>query len=315
MRQTAVNAVYDLAVRDERVVFIGSDLGTGTLGKMRAEMPERFFMEGVSEQHVIGMAAGLAMEGFQPYINTIATFLSRRCFEQIALDLCLHDLPVRLLASGGGVVYAPLGPTHLAVDDIAILRTLPNMTIVAPVDAPEMQRVMDASLAVSGPMYIRIAKGGDPVVSRRDVPFEIGRAVEMRRGDDVVLVSTGVMTTRALAAADLLAHEGIDATVLHMHTIKPLDTRALIARAARTQLVVTVEEHSRIGGLGSAVAETIVEQVLGVRVVRLGLPDRFSSQYGSQDDILRASGLAPEGIAESVLGELGVTATAAAIAS
>jgi transketolase len=300
VRQTALNAVYELAKRDPRVVFIGSDLGAGTLDDMRKEMPDRFFMEGVSEQHVIGMAAGLALEGYVPYINTIATFLTRRCFEQIALDLCLHNLPVRLIASGGGVVYAPLGPTHLAVDDLGILRTLPGMTIAAPSDAAEMKRLMDASLDVSGPLYIRLAKGGDPIVSRADLPFAIGEAVEMRAGRDALLISTGVMTARTLVAAEALGAAGMDAGVLHVHTIKPLDQQTILARARRAEVVVTVEEHSRTGGLGSAVAELVAEHGLGVRVLRLGLPDRFISSYGSQDDILRDCGLTPEGIAAAV---------------
>ena len=135
MRKTSLDCVYELAKSNNNVVFIGSDLGPGLLQNMKQEMPDRYFMEGVSEQFIIGMAAGLAMEGFIPYINTIATFLTRRCYEQIALDLCLQNLPVRLIASGGGVVYAPLGPTHLAVEDIAIMRVLPNMTIVCPCDA------------------------------------------------------------------------------------------------------------------------------------------------------------------------------------
>ena len=141
MRKTALDCVFELAKKDDRVVFIGSDLSVGVLDEMRRVLPKRFFMEGVSEQHIIGMAAGLALEGFIPYVNTIATFLTRRCYEQIALDLCLQNLPVRLIANGGGAVYAPLGPTHLAVEDLAILRALPNMTVVAPCDAAEMVRL------------------------------------------------------------------------------------------------------------------------------------------------------------------------------
>src|SRR5580693_31690 len=152
MRQTALDMVTELARRDARVVFIGSDLGAGAMDVFRAEMPDRFFMEGVSEQSIIGMAAGLAMEGFIPFVNTIATFLTRRCFEQVAVDLCLHNLPVRLIANGGGVVYAPLGPTHLAIEDMAILRTLPNMTVVAPSDAEEMRRTVAATMEVPGPV-------------------------------------------------------------------------------------------------------------------------------------------------------------------
>ncbi|HVJ52120.1 MAG TPA: transketolase C-terminal domain-containing protein [Aliidongia sp.] len=292
MRQAALKMVHELALDHPKVLFIGSDLGAGTLKDLRAERPEQFFMEGVCEANIIGMAAGLAMEGFVPYFNTIATFITRRCLEQVAIDICLHNLPVRLLGSGGGLVYAPLGPTHLAFDDMALLRTMPNMAIVAPSDAEEMRRAIAASLDWPGPLYMRIAKGNDPVISRPDTPFAIGRAIMLRDGSDVGFVSTGIMTGRCLAAADRLAAEhGIEASVLHMHTVKPLDEAALLALANSTGTLVTVEEHSRNGGLGTAVLETIGDSRLPVRVHRLGLPDRFPEGYGSQDHLLTKAGL------------------------
>ena len=209
MRATCLNMVHALAKRDPRVLYIGSDPGAGTLNAMKAEFPERFFIEGISEANVIGMAAGLAMEGYVPYVNTIATFLTRRCYDQIAIDLCLHKLPVRLAANGGGVVYAPLGPTHQAIEDIAIMRALPDMTVVAVSDAEEMKRFMDQSLDWPGPIYIRFGKGNDPVVSRPENGFSIGKAILMREPGDALIVSTGVMTSRALAAAEALDGDGI----------------------------------------------------------------------------------------------------------
>ena len=205
MRRACLDQVHALARGDPRVVFIGSDLGPGTLDAFKAEMPERFFMEGVSEQAVIGMAAGMAMEGYVPYVNTIATFLTRRCYEQIAVDLCLHNLPVRLIGNGGGLVYAPLGPTHLATEDMAIMRALPNMTVVAPADAEEMRRFMPTTLEHQGPIYIRLAKGYDPVVTNDTAPFQIGRAVPMREGSDALLVTTGITLRNALEAAESLS--------------------------------------------------------------------------------------------------------------
>ena len=166
MRKRCLDMVYTLAQRDERVVFIGSDLSPGLLGEMKKAYPARYYMEGVAEANIIGMAAGMAMEGLVPYVNTIATFITRRCYEQVALDLCLHDLPVRLIGNGGGYVYAPLGPTHQAIEDIAIMRALPNMTVAAVCDAEEMTRLMTASLEWPHPIYIRLGKGGDPIVSR-----------------------------------------------------------------------------------------------------------------------------------------------------
>ncbi len=300
MRQTAIRMVHELARRDPRVVFVGSDLSAGLLADMKAEMPERFFMEGVSEAHVIGMAAGLAMDGFVPYVNTIATFLTRRCFEQLAIDVCLERLPVRLIGNGGGLVYAPLGPTHLATDDIALMRALPDMTVVCPADADEMARLMAVSPGCPGPLYIRLGKGGDPVVTGGRDGFAVGRAVPLRAGGEVVILATGVMTARALDAAAQLDRAG----VLHLPTVKPLDVEAVLEAAAAARLVVTVEEHSRIGGLGSAVAETLADHGVLRPLERLALPDRFPEGYGSQDHLLEKAGLQPAQIAARVADRL-----------
>lgn len=288
MRKTSLDMVYELAKRDPRVVFIGSDLGPDTLKQLKAEFPRQFLMEGVSEANIVTMAAGLAMEGKIPYINTIATFLTRRCFEQIVLDLGLHNTRVRLIASGGGVVYAPLGPTHLAIDDIAILRAVPNMTILAPADADEMRRLMLQTLEVDGPVYIRLGKGGDPIVSREDLPCEIGKAILMREGKDALIVTTGICLQVTLAAADELEKEGISASVLHVHTLKPLDSIAIHENAARVPIVVTIEEHTIVGGLGSAVAEIIAEAALNPskHFRRIGIPDVFPDEYGSQASLM-----------------------------
>ena len=293
MRKACLLAIYELARRDERVVFIGSDITKQNLEKFSAEFPERFFMEGIYEAHIIGMSAGLALNGKIPYINTIATFLTRRCYEQILIDLGLHNLPVRLLGSGGGTVYAPLGPTHLANDDIAILRAVPNMTIVAPCDADEMNRLMPQTLSWNGPIYVRLAKGGDKVVSSDRHPFAIGKAIPLREGADALLVSTGVTTQVALEAAEQLALAGVESTVLHVHTLKPLDTVEILSRARRAKVIISIEEHTLMGGLGSAVAETLLDAGAadGKRFARLGFPDVFTEELGSQNEIMNKYGL------------------------
>jgi len=306
MRPTCVDKIFELARCDSRVAYIGSDLDPPILKRMKAEMPGRAFMEGVSEQHVVGMAAGLAMEGFIPYVHTIATFITRRCYEQGAVDLCLHNLPVRLIGNGAGLVYAPLGPTHLAIEDIAIMRALPNMTVVSVCDADEMKRFMDQTLDWPGPIYIRLAKGYDPIVSRPELDFTIGKAIVMREAGAgrrrALLVATGVATTRALAAADLLAAEGIECTVMHIHTVKPLDVEALLQHVPQSDLIVTIEEHTVVGGLGSAVIDALVEELSGSLppVKRLGIPDAFAKNYGSQDQLMELYGLQPPGIAAVV---------------
>ena len=296
--------VHALAQRDDRVVFIGSDLSPGLLGEMKQAYPQRYFMEGVAEANIIGMAAGMAMEGLVPYVNTIATFITRRCYEQVALDLCLHDLPVRLIGNGGGYVYAPLGPTHQAIEDLAIMRALPNMTVTAVCDAEEMTRLMHASLDWPHPIYIRLAKGGDPIVSRPDKGFAIGKAIDMSESAgnaDALLVATGVATTAALEASKRLAADGVRCRVLHVHTVKPLDSHAIVAAAREVRLVVTVEEHSVIGGLGSAVLEALADAGEAMpRVRRLGIGDEFAKHYGNQQKLMDVWGINPQGIAGAV---------------
>ena len=307
MRKTALDCVHKLSQIDERVVFVGSDLGPGVLDKMKTEFPDRFFMEGVSEQYIIGMAAGLAMEGFIPYVNTIATFLTRRCYEQVAVDLCMHDLPVRLIANGGGGVYAPLGPTHLAVEDIAIMRALPNMAVVAPCDADEMSRLMMSTLEWPHPIYIRLAKGGDRVVSAEQNGFELGKSIKMKTGTDGMFITTGVMTQLALETAEILKGDGVDVGVLHVHTIKPFDVSGVISSIENVKAVVTVEEHIVNGGLGSAVLESCSElrPELLPKISRIGIPDKFATEYGSQGSLLKHWGITADNLVAAMMKKLG----------
>ncbi len=300
MRKAVMDMVYELAKQDNRVYFMGSDLGHGTLEKFKQEMPERFLMEGINEQQMIGMAAGLASEGKVVYINTIATFLTRRCFEQIVLDLCLHQVKVRLIASGGGYVYAPLGPTHQAIDDIGILRPIPNMAIVAPADAEEMKRLMLQTLDYPGPIYIRLAKGGDLIVTKD--PFQIGKAMKYREGKDALIVTTGITLKMALDAAEQLALEGISASVLHCHTLKPWNADALRSGAEKVPIIVAIEEHNIIGGLGSAVAETLAESNFAQtkKFRRIGVPDCFAVGYGSQATLMEKYGISASRVVQAI---------------
>ncbi len=308
MRQTCLNMVHELARADQRIFFVGSDLGFGTLKQFRDEMPERFLMEGISEAHVVGMAAGLALEGKIVYVNTIATFLTRRAFEQVCLDLCLHDANVRLIGNGGGLVYAPLGPTHLDTEDMAVMRALPRMTILAPADATEMRRLMPETVNHQGPIYIRLGKGHtDPVVTPADQVFKIGQGYRLRQGADAAILSTGVCLKLALAAHDRLAGLGIAAAVVHLPTVKPLDAALILETVAPTRAVVSVEEGTIIGGLGGAVAELLAEADFDrpKRFRRIGLPDAFPEFYGSQEEQMRRYGLSAENITAVVKGLLG----------
>ncbi|MDC0335706.1 transketolase [Pseudodesulfovibrio sp.] len=306
MRKKCLEMVHELARRDERIFFVGSDLGFGTLKEMQEELPDRFIMEGICEQNAVGLAAGLALEGKIPFVNTIATFIVRRALEQVAMDACLHDLPIRLIGNGGGVVYAPLGSTHLAVEDIALMRALPNMTIVCPADAEEMERFMETTLDWPHPIYIRLAKGYDPIVTDPSHEFKIGKAYAYGQAGDVLLVTTGVGLRFCKDAVEQLAAVGVTASTLYMPTVKPLDVEALCAATGKSRVVLSVEEHSIIGGLGSAVAETLMEAGLGnVAFRRIGLPDVYPDHYGTQHQIMERYGIWPEAIIATVKALLG----------
>jgi transketolase len=239
-------------------------------------------MEGVSEAHIVGMAAGLALEGKIPYVNTIATFLTRRCFEQIVLDLCLHNVPARLISNGSGLVYAPLGPTHLAIEDIAILRPIPNISIIAPTDA--------------------VAKGGEPKITALERVYEFGKAVPIAQGKAATILTTGITLHIALKAREELLRTGVDTGIVHFPFIKPMDEECIRALASSTGALLTVEEGVLTGGFGSAVAEILAEMAPPSRVPfrRIGLPDMFPKRYGSQVTQLEDFDITPQRVIETI---------------
>lgn len=288
-RTACLNSIYELAKKDECVVFIGSDLAPNTMADFKRDFPDRWFMEGISEQHVIGLAAGLALEGFIPYVNNIATFITRRCYEQIVLDICSHNLPVRLLGNGGGLVYAPLGQTHIGFDDLALMRGMPGMTVVCPSDNAEMKDLMQMSLSYDGPMYFRLAKDTDPAyiteVWNDDAP--------------VLVVSTGIMSGKARLMCNALP---FDYNILHMPIIKPFQHVTFLERLGSHKAVITMEEGIINGGLGSAVIECLADNNIQIPVLRFGIPDAFAPHYGEQDDLLETYGLTPEKMAARIKG-------------
>ncbi len=302
MRKTSLECVYELAKKDPRVLFIGSDLGPGVLDNFKKEIPDRFFMEGVAEQYIIGMSAGLAKEGFIPYVNTISTFLTRRCYEQVAIDLCLHDLPVRLIGNGGGLVYAPLGPTHLAIEDLSLMRSIPNMTIISPCDANEMKNLMLKTLSYKHPIYIRLGRGGEEIITNSVSEFEIGKGILLKKPKEVLIISCGTMTQKSLNVSKSLSKENIEAGVLHINTIKPIDEEKIVKYSKNCKLIVTIEEHIRSGGLGSSVLESLNDNKnYENRVLRIGLQDKFPEQYGNQQTLQDALGLEENKIVKDIL--------------
>jgi transketolase len=303
MRKTSLDCVYELAKKDKRIIFVGSDLGPGVLDDFKKNIPDRFFMEGVAEQYIIGMSAGLAKEGFIPYVNTISTFITRRCYEQVAIDLCLHNLPVRLIGNGGGLVYAPLGPTHLAIEDISLMRSIPNMTIISPCDANEMKNLMMQTANYKNPIYIRLGRGGEEVVTNSVTNFEIGKGILLKKPKEVLIISCGTMTQKSLKVSNILSEQNIEAGVLHINTIKPIDQEKIINNSKNCKLIVTLEEHLRTGGLGSSVLECINDNNKNYmeKVLRIGLEDKFPEQYGNQQTLQDASGLSDTQIVKKIL--------------
>lgn len=299
MRNAFIETLCDIARQDERVWLLCGDLGYSVLERFAEQFSERFVNVGVAEQNMMGVAAGLARSGKIVFTYSIANFPVMRCLEQIRNDIGYHAANVKIVAVGGGMAYGTAGYTHHGIEDLAVMRVMPNMTVVAPGDPIETRLATRAIAAYDGPCYLRLGKGGEPVVHTTPPEFAIGRALVLRDGTDVALFSTGAILPVALAAADILAGEGVRAGVVSVPTLRPLDRAAIIRAAAPARVVVTVEEHLTWGGLGSAVAEVLSEAAAGVRLLRLGLvaaPDLV----GAQAYLRQRYGLDATGIAGSV---------------
>ncbi len=294
MRKKCLETVFELAKKNKKIVFIGSDLGPGVLDDFKKKYPKRFFMEGVAEQAIIGMAAGLAMQNYRPYVNTIATFITRRCFEQVVVDLCLHNLPVTLIGNGGGMVYAPLGPTHQAIEDISIMRTLPNLTILSPCDANDMENLVLETTKIKGPIYIRIARGGEKIVTKKK-KSKIGKGLVLKKIEKYNFLTTGITAQIALDAVSKLKKKyNINVGVIHFSTIKPLDVILLKKIIKNSNKLITLEENVSEGGFGSSILEfssKLHHRDKKADIKIFSLPSSFSEKYGSQDQILKHSNL------------------------
>jgi transketolase len=276
---------------DDRLVCLDSDTGL-FLGQSFGDAADRYLNLGIAEQNLLGAAAGLARSGRTPFVNTMATFASTRALETVKIDLAYANLPVRIAATHSGLSAGNLGPTHHSLEDLAIMRLLPNMTVLVPADAAGTVSLFEQCRELPGPVYLRLGRTATPDLPADAPPIRIGRAQPLRRGDDVLLVCCGPYPVLlALQAAGSLAARGIEAAVLNMHTVKPLDELALTSRPLP---VVTVEEHWRSGGLGSAVTEVLAET--GRRVLRIGVADRFVSMAGDQQFLLERSGISAASI-------------------
>ena len=288
-------ALVELGRQNPNVVVLDADLAKSTkTADFGKEFPERFFDMGIAEQNVMGTAAGLAAAGKIPFASSFAVFATGRVYDQIRNSIAYPKLNVKIAATHAGITVGEDGASHQMVEDIALMRVLPNMTVIVPADAVETRGAIMAAAEMDGPVYIRLGRSGVPVLHDENFKFETGRAVTLREGKDVTVIACGIMVTAALEAAEKLADEGIAVRVLDVHTIKPLDVRAVVEAAKITGAVVTAEEHSIIGGLGGAVAETLAENH-PVPMRRVGVRDTFG-ESGKPAALLEKYGLTPADI-------------------
>jgi transketolase len=297
------DALADLGAERKDIVVLDADLYKSTRTVVFAgKFPERFFDMGIAEQDMLSTAAGLAASGFVAYANSFALFITARCYDQIRIQIAYPALPVKICGSSAGLTQGPDGASHQSLEDVSLMRGLPNMAVVVPADDLETRQATAAIADWPGPVYFRLGRYPTPKVFGPDYRFQVGKNTVLRSGKDVVVFATGHMTAKALEAADLLAKDGIEARVINVSTIKPLDVQNVLESAKGVQRVYTVEEHSIIGGLGSAVAEVLAEAP-GVPLTRIGVRDQFG-ESGLADELLEKYGLQPQGIRDSIIAPL-----------
>jgi transketolase len=303
MRNAFADELTKLGDEDPRVVMLSGDIGNRLFDKFKAKHPSRFFNCGVAEANMMGVAAGMAMNGLRPVAYTITPFVTSRCLEQIRTDVCYHEAPVTIVAVGAGLSYSGLGPTHHACEDVSFLRSIPNMVVICPGDAFEVRAALRAAMQQDRPVYIRMGKKGEPVVHAGPIEnFRIGKAIPVSDGKDVCLLSTGNMLPEAIEAAHKLKKRGISAQVVSFHTVKPLDEAFLKNAFGRFTLVATIEEHSLIGGFGAAVSEWLIDSgTTNQNFVRFGTPDTFFKESGEQEYAREMLGLSAHQIAEKIV--------------
>lgn len=289
MRKTFINTLIDLARKDKDIVLITPDMGFSVLEPFFEEFPERAINCGIAEQNAVSIASGLALMGKKPYVYTIIPFLVERAFEQVKLDVAYMNTNVKLIGIGAGFTYGAAGVTHHAIEDISLMRTLPNMTVCCPGDNNEAKQIIEKTVNNNKPMYVRIGRHNRGIFDNNTI--EIGKASIIEEGEDIAVISTSNMLPDAYDYCQKLKSEGRKPYLISMHTIKPLDKECLLSLINKGVEIHTLEEHSIIGGLGSAVAEVIAESGKGVKFKRIGIPDKFSHYIGSQKYIKKQFGL------------------------
>lgn len=281
MRTEFIETLCEIAKIDSRIWLLCGDLGYSVLENFSTNFPDRFVNVGVAEQNMVGLAAGLALSGKIVFIYSIVNFPIMRCFEQIRNDICYHNLNVNIVTVGGGLTYGSLGYSHHGIEDLAVMRVLPNMTVIAPGDPVETKLATRAIAAHQGPCYLRLGKTGEPILHKKEPKFQIGRAIEVYSGEDLTLISTGGVLQLVIEAFERLSSKGYSVQVLSMPTVEPLDEKAILQAAAHTQKIICVEEHGK-GGLGSAVAEVLALNEIPIKFRALRLQGETIKVAGSQ---------------------------------
>lgn len=301
MRNAFADEITKMAIEDERLVLLSGDIGNKLFDKYKEAAPNRFYNCGIAEGNMMSVAAGLSLSGLRAVVYTITPFTTTRCFEQIRVDVCYHKSPVIIVGTGAGLSYADLGPTHHSLEDLAILRTLPEMNVMAPCDSNELRQALRAALKLNEPVYIRIGKKGEPNIHENHVNLEIGKSLLVKKGEDISLICSGTIISEALEAANILEEVGLNVEVVSMHTIKPLDEDYLLRASSDFKMLVTIEEHGKIGGLGGAVAEWRSNNNVAVNHLILGTPDEFMHEVGSQEYARDKYGLVAKKMAKTIL--------------
>lgn len=305
MRKTFITTLVEEARKDGRIFLITPDIGYSVLEPFRDEFPERFLNVGVAEQNAVSIAAGMALSGLIPYVYTINPFITMRPFEQVRVDVAYMNTNVRIVGVGAGFSYGAAGATHHSIEDIAIMRALPNMTVVCPGDPWEVEQLVRESVNYKGPIFLRLGKQGEPVINNPKTKFNIGKAIKIHIGEDLHLISTSNTLEIANDVCAILKEKKIRASLISMHTVKPLD-EAIINRLLKTKNpIFTIEEHNIIGGLGSAVAEVISESRFNPVFKRFGVNDKFAHYVGGHDFIRSKTGITKDAIAKKIFKIIG----------
>jgi len=301
MRKTFIKTLVSLAAKNERVILITPDIGYSVLEEFQNAYPSRFFNVGIAEQNAISIAAGMALEGMIPYVYTINPFVCMRPFEQIRVDVAYMKTNVRIVGVGAGFSYGAAGATHHSIEDIAIMRALPGMTVICPGDPWEVEQAMNASLDYIGPIFLRLGKQGEPIINDITSSFKIGKATIIKEGKDLAIITTSNTLEICNGVKNQLQQKGISASLISMHTIKPFDAECVRQILDKGIPVITVEEHNIIGGLGSAVAEVIAESGRGIKFKRIGVEDAYSHYVGSHNYIREKFGISESNILKIVM--------------